>query len=80
MDSLSDQPTTRQIQTGWEFTIKPYPRWQFWPIDNQDPQFANNLILTWTRPWSNGPEPLLTLLSIDARFVRNVGIDKDLNL
>jgi hypothetical protein len=61
MDPLGDPLTTRPIQTGWEFTMEPYPSGQFGFIDNLDRQFANGSVWTQTRTRSDGPEPLLTL-------------------
>jgi len=62
MDPLSDLLTTRRIQTGLEICIEPYLNWQFGCVENPDRQFGKGLVLTWTRTWSDGPEPLLTLL------------------
>jgi hypothetical protein len=61
MDPLGYPLTTRPIQTGWEFTMEPYPNGQFGFIDNQDRQFGNGSV--WTRTWtrSDGPELLITL-------------------
>ena len=73
MDPLCDPLTTRPIQTGWEFTMEPYPSGQFGFIDDPDRQFGNGSVWTWTRTRSDGPEPLLTLSWIkrDAlRFLR----------
>jgi len=61
MDLLGDPLTTRPIQKGWEFTMEPYPTGQFVFIDDQDRQFGNGLVSTWTRTRSDGPEPLLIL-------------------
>jgi len=36
MDLLGNLLTTRPIQSGWEFTIEPYPSWLSSFIDNQD--------------------------------------------
>jgi len=63
MDPLGDQLTTHPFQTGWEFTIKPYLGWRFRWIDNPDSQFVNGSIPTRARTQSDGPEPLLTLVS-----------------
>jgi len=56
-----DPLTTRPIRTGWEFTMEPYPSWQFVFIGDPDRQFGNGSV--WTRTWtrSDGPEPLLML-------------------
>jgi hypothetical protein len=61
MDPLCDPLTTRPIQTGWEFTIAPYPSGEFGFIDDPDRQVGNGSV--WARTWtrSDGPEPLLTL-------------------
>jgi hypothetical protein len=61
MDPLCDPLTTRPIQTGWEFTMEPYPSGQFGFINDQDRQFGNCSVWTQTRTRSDGPEPLLTL-------------------
>jgi len=63
MDPLCDPLKTRPIQTGWEFTMEPYPSGQFGFIDDPDGQFGNGSV--WTRTWtrSDGPEPLLTLVA-----------------
>ena len=61
MDPLCDPLTTRPIQTGWEFTMEPYPSGQFGFIDDPDRQFGNGSVWTRTRTQSDGPEPLLTL-------------------
>jgi hypothetical protein len=60
MDPLGDPLTTRLIQTGWEFTMEPYPSGQFALIDDPDRQIGNGSV--WTRTWtrSDGPEPFLT--------------------
>jgi len=60
MDPLGDPLTTRPIQTGWEFTMEPYPSRQFGLIDDLDRQFGNGSVWTRTRTRSDGPEPLLT--------------------
>ena len=62
MDPLGDPLTTRPIQTGWEFTMEPYPSVQFGFIDDPDRQFGNGSVCTRTRTRSDGPEPLLTLV------------------
>ena len=62
MDPLCDPLTTRPIQTGWEFTMEPYPSGQFRFIDDPDRQFGNGSVWTRTRTRSDGPEPLLTLV------------------
>jgi hypothetical protein len=64
MDPLGDPLTTRPIQTGWEFTIDPYPSWPFGFIDDPDRQFGNGSVLTQTGTQSDSPEPLLTLARI----------------
>jgi len=61
MDPLGDPLTTRLIQTGWEFTMEPYPSGQFWFIDDPDHLFGNSSVWTRTRTRSDGPELLLTL-------------------
>jgi len=61
MDPLCNPLTTRPIQTGWEFTMEPYPSGQFGLIDDPDRQFGNGSVWTRTRTRSDGPEPLLTL-------------------
>jgi len=60
MDPLGDPLTTLPIQTGWEFTIEPYPYWQFWFIANAERQFDNGSGWTWTQTQSDGPELFLT--------------------
>ena len=66
MDPLCDPLTTRLIQTGWEFTMEPYPSGQFGLIDDPDRQFGNGSVWTRTRTRSDGPEPLLTLMMAQA--------------
>ena len=61
MDPLGNPLTARPIQTGWEFTMEPYPSGQFRFIDDPDRQFGNGSVWTRTRTRSDGPEPLLTL-------------------
>jgi len=61
MDPLGDPLTTRPIQTGWEFTMEPYPSGQFGFIDDPDRQFGNGSVWTRTRTRSDRPEPWLTL-------------------
>jgi hypothetical protein len=63
MDPLGDPLTARPIQTGWEFTMEPYPSGQFGLIDDPGRQFGNGLIFTRTRTRtrSDGPAQLLTL-------------------
>jgi hypothetical protein len=61
MDPLGNPLTTRPIQTGWEFTMEPYPSGQFGFIDVPDRQFGNGLVRTWTQTRSDSTEPLLTL-------------------
>ena len=63
MDPPGDPLTTRPIQMGGEFTMEPYPSRQFGFIDDPDQQFGNSLVWTRTRTQSDGPEPLLTLLT-----------------
>jgi len=71
MDPLCDPLTTRPIQTGWEFTMEPYPIGQFGFIDDPDRQFGNDSV--WTRTWarSDGPEPLLTLPGCSSHLGRS---------
>ena len=61
MDPLCDSLTTGPIQTGWEFTMEPYPSGHFGVIDDPDRQLGNGSVWTRTRTRSDGPEPLLTL-------------------
>jgi len=44
MDPLGDPLTTRPIQTGWVFSMEPYPSGQFGFIDAADRQFGNGLV------------------------------------
>jgi len=60
---LGDPLTTRPIQTGWGFTIEPYPSWLFRFIDNPDHQFGNSSVWTRTRTRIDSPEPSPTLLA-----------------
>jgi len=62
MDPLGDPLTTRPIQTGWEFTMAPYPSGQFGFIDHPDRRSGNGSVGTRNRTRGDGPEPLLTLL------------------
>jgi len=64
MDLLGDLLTTCPIQTGWEFTMEPYPSGQFGFIEDLDRQFGNGLVWTRTRTRSDGLELLLTLLAV----------------
>ena len=68
-----DPLKTRPILTGWEFTMEPYPSGQFGFIDDPDRQFGNDSVWTRTRTRRDGPEPLLTLHSIDAQY-QNVAV------
>jgi len=61
MDLLCNPLTTRPIQTGWEFTIEPYPSWQLGYIDHPDRRFGKGSVWTRTRASSDSPEPFLTL-------------------
>jgi len=61
MDPLGNLLTPRPIQTGWEFTIEPYPGGRFGYIDDLDSRFGNGSVCTRTRTQSDGPEMLLTL-------------------
>jgi len=61
MDLLGDQLTTHPFETGWEFTILPYPSCRFGVIDNLDRQFGNRSDWTRNRTQSDAPEPLLLL-------------------
>jgi len=63
MDPLDNPLSTRQIETGREFSNEPYPNRRFGFMDNRDRQFGAGSVptLTWTR--SDGPEPLLTLVT-----------------
>jgi len=70
MDPLGDPLTTRPIQTGWEFTLKPYPSRQFGFIDNPDHRFGTGSVSTRTRTRSDGPEQLLTLDIAHAVFLQ----------
>jgi len=63
MDPLGDPLTTRPILTGWECTMEPYPSGQFGFVDDPDRQFGNSSVWTRTRTRSDGPEPLLTLVT-----------------
>ena len=62
MDPLCDPLTTCPIQTGWEYTMEPYPSGQFGFIDDPYRQFGNGSVWIRTRTRSDGPEPLLILL------------------
>jgi len=62
MDLLGNPLTTRPSQMGWEITFDLYSSWPFGFIDNLDRQFGIGSVWTWTRTWSDGPEPLLTLV------------------
>jgi len=61
MDPLGDPLTTCAIQTGWNFTIKPYPRRQFRFMGHPDGRFRKGSVWYGTRNRSDGPEPLLPL-------------------
>ena len=67
MDPLGDPLITRPIRTGWEFAIEPYPNWRFGFIDDPDRQFGNGSGWTRTRTRTDGPEPLLTLVTQDRK-------------
>ena len=62
MDPLCDPLTTRQIQTGREICIEPYPNGRFGCVDNPDRQFGNRSVLIRTQTRSDGPELLITVL------------------
>jgi len=62
MDPLDDPLTTRPIQVSWEICIELYLKRRFRWIYNPDRQFGYSLGWTQTLTWSNGPEPLLSLL------------------
>jgi hypothetical protein len=58
--------------------MEPYPSGQFGFIDDLDRQFGNGSVWTQTRTRSDGPEPLLTLLSFSGvweypEVLRNTG-------
>jgi len=61
MDPLDNPLSTRPIQTGREFCIEPYPNGWFGFVYNLDCQFGAGSVPTWTRTWSDGPDPFLTL-------------------
>jgi hypothetical protein len=61
IDPLGDPLTTRPIQTGWKYTLEPYPSRQFGIIDDPDRQFGNGSVWSQTQTRSDGLEPLLTL-------------------
>jgi len=56
-----DMLTTSPIQTGWDFTIDPYPNGWFGFIVKPDHQFGKGSVWTRTRIRLDGPEPQLTL-------------------
>jgi len=55
---------TGQIQACRELSIETYPNRQFRSIDDPDRQFGTGSVPTQTRTQSDGPEPLLTILSL----------------
>jgi len=75
MDPLCDPLTTRPIQTGWEFTMEPYPSGQFGFIDDPDRLFCNGSVWIRTRTRSDGPEPLLTLPLVTYRATVTAGTE-----
>jgi len=64
MDPLDNPLWTQPMQTGWENSIKLYPDEQFGCIDNSECKFGNSLVPTWSHTWSDGPQPLLTLIQV----------------
>jgi len=62
MDPLYNPLGTRPIQTGREMSMEPYPNQQFGFIDDPDGQSGSGSVPTRNRTWSDGPDPLLTLL------------------
>jgi len=61
MDLLCKLLSTRPGQTDWEFAIEQYMSRCFGYLGNQQCRFANCTVWTWSRTWSDGPEPLLTI-------------------
>jgi len=79
MDPLGDPLTTHPIQTGWEFTIEPYPNWRFGFIDNPDRPCGNYSVWTCTRTRSDSPGPLVTLyIAMDSKT--SIEIDRKIVL
>ena len=71
MDPLDNPLSTHQIQTGRVFSKEPYPNGRFGFIDNPDRQFGAGVVPTRTRTRSDGPEPLLTLISAQYKWRRH---------
>jgi len=63
MDLLDNPLTTCPIETGWEIAIELNPNWKFKCIDDPDCQLGDASVLIQTRTQSDGPEPLLILLT-----------------
>jgi len=80
MDLLGNPLTTRPIQTGWEFTIEPYPSWEFGFIDDLDSQFVNFEVWIRTRTRSDGPEPFLSLVIYDDGLYKFMIDDNDTHI
>ena len=74
IDPPEDPLKTHPIQTGREMSIQPYPNRQFWFIDDPDRQFGDGSVLTRTRTRSDGPEPLLTLLTSEFTLMTNLSL------
>jgi len=63
MDSLNDPVRASPIQKGREMLMEPYSNQQFGIIDDPDCQSGSGMFLTPTRTRTDGPEPLLTLIT-----------------
>jgi len=61
MDPPDNPLSTRQIQTGSDFFVEPYPNGQFGSIHNLVRQFSAGSGPTQTQTRNGGPELLLTL-------------------
>ena len=73
MDPLGDPLTTHPIQTGWVFTMEPYPSGRCRFINALDRQCGHGSVWTWTRTQSDGPDLLLTLVVIGWRQYKTTG-------
>jgi len=82
MDPLGDLLITRPIQTGWEFTIEPYPSWQFGLIDNKNSQFGNSSGWTRTRTQTrnDGPELLIKINTTNTKPINKINPEEFKNL
>jgi len=68
VDLLGDPVTILPNQTGWEFTIEPYPGWRSSLIEKPDLQYRNGSVLTQTHTRSDSLEQVPTLAPATSPF------------